>query len=212
MLMSLSFDLHQAVYTISTADRRMADVMAHIGPCRLELTPIENPFEALLRAIIYQQLSTRAADTIYNRVLALFPAGKPDPSGVLDLPGADLRSAGMSRAKINYAKDLALKTLEGKMPDLETLHSMEDRAIVERLCEVKGIGRWTVEMLLIFSMGRPDVLPATDLGVRKGFREVYGHEELPTVPELDAFGERWRPFRSVASWYLWRVVDSGFEL
>lgn len=206
--MSLPFDLEHAVQTLADADKRLARVMRVVGPCRLELRPINSPFDALLRAIVFQQLSTKAASTIYNRVLDLFPGREPTPRAVLDTPDDTLRGAGMSRAKIASANDLSARSIAGHVPDLEALHGMEDNEIVSKLSEIRGIGRWTVEMLLIFSMGRPDVLPSTDLGVRKGFREAYQLETLPEFKELEAYGECWRPYRSVASWYLWRVVDS----
>ncbi len=129
------------------------------------------------------------------------------PDALLVLPDDALRGAGLSRNKLAAARDLADKTLDGTVPPLDVLHALPDDEIQRRLCAVRGIGRWTVEMLLIFNMGRPDVLPSTDLGVRKGFQLVTGTEELPAPRALDAHGERWRPYRSVASWYLWRLVD-----
>lgn len=209
--MSLPYDLEHAVQTLADADKCLARVIRVVGPCRLELRAIDSPFEALLRAIIFQQLSTKAASTIYDRVLDLFPARVPTPLAIRETPDDTLRGAGMSRAKIASANDLASRTIAGDVPGLKALHSMEDDEIISKLSEVRGIGRWTVEMLLIFSTGRPDVLPSTDLGVRKGFRDAYKHEALPAFKELEAFGERWRPYRSVASWYLWRVVDSENE-
>ncbi len=206
--MSLPFDLDHAVETLASADERLAAVMRAVGPCRLELRPIDSPFEALLRAIVFQQLSTKAASTIYNRVLELFPDRSPDPQLILDISDDTLRGAGMSRAKIASANDLSARTMNGSVPDLKAIEGMENDEIISKLSEIRGTGRWTVEMMLIFSLGRPDVLPSTDLGVRKGFRDAYGRESLPAFKELEAFGERWRPYRSVASWYLWRVVDS----
>ena len=205
------YDLQEAAASLTKADEKLGRVIDRVGPCNLTLRPMDDPFESLLRAIVYQQLSSKAASTIYQRVQGLFPSGRPDPHAILGTEDEILRSAGMSWAKIASANDLASKMLDGMVPPLHELYEMADDEIIARLSAVRGIGRWTVEMLLIFSMGRPDVLPATDLGIRKGFQQVYQLEALPAPKKLDAFGERWKPFRSVASWYLWRVVDGDDE-
>ena len=207
----LPYDAGKAVRLLAESDAVLAGVMERCGPFTLSLRAIEDPFEALFRAIVYQQLSTRAAATIFGRVLELFPGGRLLPQRVLDMPDESLRSAGMSRAKVASVNDLAAKTLDGVVPVMDELHALPDDEVVARLSQVRGIGRWTVEMLLIFNLGRPDVLPATDLGIRKGFQQVYEHDTLPAPSAIDTFGERWRPFRSVASWYLWRVVDGENE-
>ena len=205
--MDLPYDPGQAVRHLAKVDEKMGRVIEQFGPFSLALRDIDSPFEALLRAIVYQQLSTKAAATIFNRVLDLFPNRTLSPRDVISMEDDMLRGAGMSWAKIASANDLATKTIEGTVPALKELNSMSDADVIARLSEVRGIGRWTVEMLLIFNMGRPDVLPSTDLGVRKGFQAVYELDDLPAPKALDAFGESWRPYRSVASWYLWRVVD-----
>ncbi len=205
--MELPFDVKTADRAIADADEHLARVIAKHGPCAMTIRPVKSPFEALFRSIIYQQLSTQSATAIYNRVLGLFDNGQPTPELMLASPEEELRGAGMSRQKVKYAKDLALKSTQGTVPLMSELELLSDQEIIERLTAVHGIGRWTVEMLLMFSMGRPDVLPSTDLAVRKGFQIVYGHEELPKPKEIDRFGECWRPYRSIASWYLWRVVD-----
>jgi len=173
------------------------------------LTPekLRSPFHALARAIVYQQLSGKAAETIFGRVEAIFPRGGFKPEAVVATADETLRTAGMSRAKVAALKDLAAKTLDRTVPGLARLKRMEDAEILARLVQVRGIGTWTVEMLLIFRLGRPDVLPVTDLGVRRGFMLTYGHEELPGPASIIEHAERWRPYRSVASWYLWRAVD-----
>lgn len=206
--MSLQYDPTEAVATLSAADPHLQRLIEQVGPCTLTPSPMKTPFEALMRSIVYQQLSGKAAATIYGRVRALFPTDAPPrPEDVLAIPVEALREAGMSRAKIAAVQDLAAKVLDGTVPPLDVLHTLSDQEIIERIVQVRGIGPWTAEMMLIFWMGRPDVLPVTDLGVRKGFMHTYGLAALPASTELLAHGERWRPYRSVASWYLWRAVD-----
>jgi 3-methyladenine DNA glycosylase/8-oxoguanine DNA glycosylase len=164
-------------------------------------------FEALAESIVYQQLTGKAAATIHGRLCAMFPRRRLQPEGILGASEADLRGAGLSRSKVLAVRDLATRTLEGHVPSVRELHRMTDDAIVEKLVQVRGIGRWTVEMLLIFRLGRPDVLPVHDYGVRHGFKLAYRKKVLPTPNELASQGEKWRPFRTAASWYLWRAVD-----
>jgi DNA-3-methyladenine glycosylase II len=202
------FDPAEATAALSRADKKLAKIIRRAGPFTLRPEKMQSPFEALLRAIVYQQLSGKAAATIYSRVEKLYPDRKSvRPEELLESPDADLRGAGLSRAKVAAAKDLAAKTLDGTVPTLARLRKMADTEILERLVQVRGIGIWSVEMLLIFRLGRPDVLPISDLGVRRGFMLTYGHAEMPAPKHLLEQGERWRPFRSVASWYLWRAVD-----
>jgi len=206
--MALEFDPSVAIAHLSAADKRLARLIGRAGPFTLDALPIDSPFVALLRAIVNQQLSGKAAATIYGRVLAELPtSGKPKPQWIVDLPAQRLRACGMSHAKVASAKDLAEKTLDGTVPALARMRRMSDEELVSRLTQVRGIGVWSVEMLLMFRLGRPDVLPVSDLGVRKGFMLTYGGDELPAPRELLCKGERWRPYRSVASWYLWRAVD-----
>ena len=163
---------------------------------------------SLVRAVAYQQLTGKAAETILGRVLALYPGKKfPEPEDLLKTPDRKLRAAGLSWAKVRAVKDIAAKTIEGVVPASRALVRMTDEAIVERLTAVRGVGKWTVEMMLIFKMGRPDVWPVTDYGVRKGLALLYKMKELPTFKETLEFGERWRPHRSAAAWYLWRACD-----
>ncbi len=206
-MLKLPYDPEEAARTLADADPVMAGLIDRAGPLRMEYRAVRTPFEALTRAIIYQQLSGKAAGTIYGRVEALFPdGGLHDPARVRDAPDDVLRAAGMSRAKVAAVKDLAAKTLDGVVPDLDAFHTMDDDEIVARLVTVRGIGAWTAQMFL-FRLGRPDVFPVTDLGVRRGFMLAYERPALPAPVDLLAHGERWRPFRSAASWYLWRAVD-----
>ncbi len=168
---------------------------------------MQSPFQALAESIVYQQLTGKAAATIHGRLVDLFPRKRLTPERLLDTHARRLRGAGLSRAKVLALKDLAAKTLTGVVPTLARLHAMTDAEIVERLVQVRGIGRWSVEMLLIFRLGRPDVWPSTDYGVRKGYARVFGGGKLPSPKYLDRRGEGWRPYRTVAAWYLWRAND-----
>jgi 3-methyladenine DNA glycosylase/8-oxoguanine DNA glycosylase len=205
---ALPFDVRVALAHLRDADARLSRWIERIGPFRLKLAASQSPFSALAESIVYQQLTGRAAATIHSRLVRLFrPRRFPAPGELLAASDAALRGAGLSRAKVAALRDLAARTLDGTVPPMRVLKRLGDEEIVERLTQVRGIGRWTVEMLLIFRLGRPDVLPATDYGVRKGVARAYGMRELPSPKELLAFGEKWRPYRSVASWYFWRVCE-----
>jgi methylated-DNA-[protein]-cysteine S-methyltransferase len=209
----LAIDSARVVRLLSRKDPALGRAVKLAGPFRMRHSSMHSPFEALATSIVYQQLNGKAAATILSRVVALFaPRAFPRPSDILATADDRLRGAGLSRGKTAAIKDLAAKTLAGVVPPLEQLVSMGDEEIVERLTEVRGIGRWTVEMLLMFRLGRPDVLPATDYGVRKGFARLQGLDELPDPKELLAHGEAWRPFRTVASWYLWRICELPAEV
>jgi DNA-3-methyladenine glycosylase II len=201
------YDAEEAVRHLATADPVLAGLMKRAGPFTLQLRHMHSPFEALARNIVYQQLHGNAAAAIHRRVLELFGSKRLRPVDVLAAADLDLRGAGLSGAKLLALKDLAAKTLDGTVPTLARLKRMDDEAIIERLTEVRGIGRWTVEMLLMFRLGRPDVLPVGDYAVRKGFAVTYGLAEMPKPKELEQYGERWRPYRSVASWYMWRALE-----
>jgi 3-methyladenine DNA glycosylase/8-oxoguanine DNA glycosylase len=192
---------------------RMARLIARSR--RYNITPAVTirPFDALAESIAYQQLSGKAAATIFGRVRALYPKRKwLDPEQLLATPDETLRAAGLSRAKTASLKDLAAKTIDGTVPTGRALIRMSDDEIVTRLTAVRGIGRWTVEMLLLFDLGRPDVWPVDDYGVRKGFAKTFGRRQLPTPKQLMKFGEKWRPYRSVAAWYFWRALDTAEKL
>ena len=206
--MGLAYDPEEAVRTLSNADQTLGQLIRRVGPVAIRPPARLNPFEALARSIVYQQLSGKAAGTIYGRVRALFPKGRTiKPAEVLKTPEEALRGAGMSRAKVASVKDLAAQTLAGVVPSGAQLRKMPDEAIVDRLTQVRGIGVWTVQMLLIFDLGRPDVLPVLDLGVRKGFMLTYGLADLPGAVEMEAHCACWQPYRSVGSWYMWRAVE-----
>jgi 3-methyladenine DNA glycosylase/8-oxoguanine DNA glycosylase len=178
---------------------------------RYEITPAVSmrPFDALAESIAYQQLSGKAAATIWGRVRRLYPKTKwLDPAKVLATPDDKLRAAGLSRAKVAALKDLAAKTIDATVPSGRALIRMSDDEIIACLTTVRGIGRWTVEMLLLFDLGRPDVWPVDDYGVRKGFARTFGKRKLPTPKQLIKFGEKWRPYRSLAAWYFWRALDA----
>jgi 3-methyladenine DNA glycosylase/8-oxoguanine DNA glycosylase len=206
---------------LSRVDRSLARVIARSGPCRMQFETTQNIFEALMESITYQQLNGKVAAIILERVKGLFPentkrlrtrrglvTGFPTPEQILATSGKRLLSAGLSRAKMLAIRDLAAKTLDGTVPTVKEAHRMSDEELIERLTKVRGIGRWTVEMLLMFRLGRPDVLPVDDYGVRKGFAVMRKLAELPKPKELLAYGERWRPYRSVASWYMYRAADT----
>ena len=171
------------------------------------------PFDALAESIAYQQLNGKAAATIWKRVRALYPKRKwLDPAKVLATPDEALRAAGLSRSKTAALKDLAAKVVEGTVPSGRALLRMSDEEIIARLTLVRGIGRWTVQMLLLFDLGRPDVWPVDDYGVRKGFAKTFRKRKLPTPKQLMKHGEKWRPYRSVAAWYFWRALDQPAKL
>ena len=194
----MGFDSQEAIRVLSKSDRKLGKLIEQVGPFRHERRGKVAPFQNLMQSIIYQQLS----------VLALFPDnGGPTPDKLLKLPDTHLRAAGMSWAKIASVQDLARKTLEGVVPSARKLRRMEDEEIVSRLTEVRGIGEWTVQMMLMFYLRRPDVMPAGDLGVRKGFQLTYGLDYMPEPAAVIDHGEKWRPYRSVASWYMWRALE-----
>jgi DNA-3-methyladenine glycosylase II len=193
---------------LSRADAVLAGLIRAAGAYRLEPQHDCPPFQALARAITFQQLNGVAAGTIFKRFIAAcgtepFPA----PQTVLAMPDKVLRAAGLSTAKTAAIKDLASKTIEGVVPDRATLESLDNEPIIERLTQVRGIGRWTVEMMLMFQLGRPDVLPVDDFGVRAGFRFAYGLRKIPAPKALALYGQRWAPYRSTAAWYMWRALE-----
>ena len=188
---------------------RMAELIARSKRYRIQTDRLIRPFDALAESIAYQQLSGKAAATIWRRVREIFPRRKYlDPKLVVNTPDETFRAAGLSGSKTAALKDLAAKTLDGTVPSARELARMSNEEIIERLIKVRGIGRWTVEMLLLFDLGRPDVWPVTDYGVQKGFAKTFRRKKLPTPKELVKFGEKCRPYRSVAAWYFWRALDA----
>src|SRR5467141_4175411 len=200
------FDLRLAMDTLAAKDPHLAPLIKETQEFRIETDGSDSPYEILLEAIAYQSISGKAAATIFGRVKALSSTGRaPTPQEMLELRRPALRKAGLSGAKVLAMKDLAKKTMEGIVPSLEEAQKLSDEELVERLVSVRGIGAWTVEMFLIFRLGRPDVLPIHDLGVKKGWSITYGKKHMPKPKELLAFGERWRTYRTIASWYMWRA-------
>jgi DNA-3-methyladenine glycosylase II len=198
----------EALAYLSRADKTLGRLIKKVGPCTLAPERRRTPFQALVRSVTFQQLNGTAAETIFGRVLALYPHTKfPTAEEVLETTDEKLRAAGLSRNKTLAIKDIAAKTLAGVIPDGRAIRKLSNEEILERITTVRGVGPWTVEMLLMFTLGREDVLPVTDFGVRKGFALTYGLADLPAPKELLAHGERWRPHRTTAAWYMWRAVD-----
>src|ERR1700689_1140398 len=205
---SLPFDHVKAHEHLSQADKRLGRLIADIGEFPFKLDECGSVYESLLEAITHQSISGKAAATIYARIKALGANGQcPTPEEIVNASPQTLRDAGLSFAKVAAMKDLAQKTIDGVVPSLEAAQKMSDEELVERLISVRGIGAWTVEMFLIFRLGRPDVLPIHDLAVKKGWSVTYGKKHMPRPKELLAFGEQWRPYRTVASWYMWRAFE-----
>jgi 3-methyladenine DNA glycosylase/8-oxoguanine DNA glycosylase len=189
-------------------DPILSAIIGRYGPCRLGTALSGDVYHGLIQAIVSQQLSTKAAATIYGRVRALMPPeGGPAPAALLAVAEDALRAAGLSRQKISYVRDVSQRVLEGSLPT-DRLSSMTDEDVIETVTKVKGIGRWSAEMILIFRLLRPDILPVGDLGIVKAVQKAYGLRKPPTPERLLKIGERWRPYRSVASWYLWASLDN----
>lgn len=201
-------DMARARRVLMRRDPVLAPLIKRYGVCGIKTGREQDIFCGLVEAIVSQQLSTRAAATIYSRVRALLPdGGTPTPEALQLIPDDDLRGAGLSRQKLGYMRDLSLKVLDGSI-NTAGLGEMTDEQIVQELTKIKGIGRWTVEMLLIFRLARPDVFPAGDLGIVKAVQKAYNLRKTPGVKRLHAIAERWRPYRSVASWYLWASLEN----
>jgi 3-methyladenine DNA glycosylase/8-oxoguanine DNA glycosylase len=204
----LGYDPDIACRHLAAVDPVLGELIARVGDFTMQPTLGHSLFRVLARSIVYQQLTGRAAATILGRVTGLFaPKRFPTPRDLLEISPERLRAAGLSTAKTAALRDLAARTLDGTVPSLARVRRMKDEEIIARLTAVRGIGRWTVEMFLIFKLGRPDVFPVGDLGVRKGFARTFGKRKLPDPAILTRRGERWRPYRSVASWYLWRALE-----
>ena len=198
-----------AIRHLKRADPALAAVIERVGPCRLTPRAEGTHFDALVRSIVYQQLSGKAAGTIHGRVMALYGGRAPTPAELLATSDEQLRGAGLSRQKLSYLKDLAAKVESGAVPlDESSIALLGDDEIIEHLVQVKGIGRWTVQMFLMFRLGRPDVLPELDLGVQNAIRRVYRLRKHPGPKDVRRIGARWSPFASIACWYLWRSLES----
>ncbi len=214
------YDVPLALAQLGASDPKLGKLISRVGPCTLKIASGQTPFEALLRAIVYQQLHGKAAAAIHERLIDSFASvtdrGHPDPQHILDCPNEQLRSAGLSHSKALSIRDLAARTLDGTVPSLARIRRMPDEAIIDQLTQVRGIGRWTVEMMLIFRLGRSNVLPVDDYGVRKGFALTFTglkpHQKVTPdlLPKADAMLKRarkWQPWCSIVSWYLWRACD-----
>lgn len=198
--------IRKAVAHLKKADPTMARLIADVGPCRYEVKNFGTHFDALCRSIIYQQLSTKAAGTIHGRFLDLFPNRQPTPDALLAIPEETLRGVGLSRQKLNYLRDLASRVHANALP-LDHLDELPDQEIIEYLVQVKGIGVWTAQMFLMFRLGRLDVLPVLDLGIRNAIKKAYRVRGVPTPKRMQKLGAPWKPYASVACWYLWRSLD-----
>ena len=198
--------VHRKALAHLRADPAMAQVIAKVGRCRFAPTADGSHFDALVRSIVYQQLSGKAAATIHGRVLGLFGGRAPTPAELVAMPDENLRSAGLSRQKLSYIKDLAARVASGDVP-LDHLDGLPDDEIIAALVRVKGIGRWTAQMFLMFRLGRPNVLPELDLGIQKGIQRAYRLRSLPTPDRVRKIGAKWSPYSTVACWYLWRSLD-----
>lgn len=202
------FDPAVALTNLRASDPELGALIDRIGPFALELRPAASLFEALLRSIVYQQLHGKAAATIHGRVLAeLAKHGGATPVALTQVSDAGLRGAGLSGNKLRAVRDLASKCMEGTVPSLSAAAKLSDEELVTRLTAVRGIGPWTVHMLLIFYLGRPDVMPTGDFAIRLGFQRLYRKRKDPTPEAIIKHARRWQPYRSVASWYLWRSLD-----
>ncbi len=215
-LRPVRYDVALAIKELSAADPKLGALIERVGPFAMRVKSTHSPFEALVEAIVYQQLHARAASAILGRVLTVFGDIHPQPEQMLAVPEEMLRAAGLSRSKFLSVRDLAAKTLDGTVPSLAAIRRLPDAEIIERLSQVRGIGTWTAEMLLMFRLGRPDVFPVTDYGIRKGFLLTFGKVKagkpitaamLPKPEPMERRGVRWKPWRSVASWYLWRACE-----
>jgi DNA-3-methyladenine glycosylase II len=197
-----------SVRFLKRADPVLARVIERVGPCRLTLRTEGTHYDALTRSIVFQQLSGKAASTIFSRFHALYEDGRPTPDGVLGTSDERLRSAGLSRQKIAYLRDLSTKVADDSLP-LHEIHTMTDDDVIDHLVQVKGIGRWTAQMFLMFRLGRPDVLPELDLGIQNAIRRAYRMRKRPTPTHVKKVGGKWSPHSTVACWYLWRSLENG---
>ena len=196
----------KSINHLKRVDPVLAEIIERVGPCRLRVASEGTHFEALTRSIVFQQLSGKAAATILSRVVALFPNCAPDALGVMRITDEQFRSAGLSRQKIGYLRDLAEKVASGALP-LDAVESMQNDDLIAHLVQVKGIGRWTAQMFLMFRLGRLDVLPELDLGIQNAIQKAYRKRKRPTPKDVAKIGAKWAPHSSVASWYLWRSLD-----
>jgi len=197
---------HKAIEHLKKVDPVMADVISRVGKCTLEPREEWTHFDALVRSIVYQQLSGKAAATIHGRVLSLIGDGAKAPQRIVATSHDSLRAAGLSNQKASYVRNLAEHVLDGSLP-VDSLHELSDDEIIASLTQVKGIGKWSAQMFLMFRLGRPDVLPDLDLGIQKGIQKAYRMRKLPTPKQVLTRGAKWAPHRTIASWYMWRILE-----
>jgi 3-methyladenine DNA glycosylase/8-oxoguanine DNA glycosylase len=208
MTRGADYDVDRALRYLCLSDPALAVFIGSVGPCKLRREESRDVFQSLVRTIVYQQLNGRVAERIHQRLDdQLQSLGGVTPAAVLGADPECLRTAGLSRSKLSALLDLAARTIDGTVPSEAEAHALREQELIHRLTQVHGIGRWSVEMLMIFHLGRADVLPLSDLGVRKGFAAIFRRDSLPSPGELATAGERWRPYRSVATWYLWRAAE-----
>jgi DNA-3-methyladenine glycosylase II len=201
---------HPAIHHLSSADERFAALIRRVGPPALKVDRGRDLYEALIRAIAHQQLHGKAAEAILARFVGLFPGDRfPQPDSVLETDADALRGCGFSAAKLAAVRDICARTIDGTVPSRRQAHKLTDEELIERLTTIRGVGRWTVEMLLIFTLGRPDVLPVDDFGVREGFRVLFELDIQPKPRALADLGLAWAPHRSMATWYLYRAVEEA---
>jgi 3-methyladenine DNA glycosylase/8-oxoguanine DNA glycosylase len=201
-------DYRASVRHLKRVDPVLARVIESVGPCRMPVRSEGTHFQALVRSIVFQQLSGKAAGTIHSRFAALFTTGSPEPAALLMFGDVQLRGVGLSRQKIAYLRDLAEKVASGELP-LEKVDQMDDDELIAHLVQVKGIGRWTAQMFLMFRLGRRNVLPELDLGIQNAIRRAYGKRKRPSPKQVRAIGAKWSPHSTVACWYLWRSLENG---
>lgn len=201
-------DYRASVRHLKRVDPVLARVIESVGPCRIQLRTGGSHFQALVRSIVFQQLSGKAAGTIHGQFVALFPEHGPEPVLLLTFADETLRGVGLSRQKIGYLRDLANKVLSGELP-LDSVHNMNDDELIDHLVQVKGIGRWTAQMFLMFRLGRRNVLPELDLGIQNAIRRAYRKRKRPSPSDVRKIGAKWSPHSTVACWYLWRSLENG---
>ncbi|MEW6057399.1 MAG: DNA-3-methyladenine glycosylase [Bdellovibrionota bacterium] len=203
---SMRFKKSKALAHLTNADRTLASIIEKVGVCALKPSPEGEHLDHVMRSIIFQQLSGKAASTIHSRFKGLYRDRSPTPAELLKTPDEKLRSVGLSRQKIGYLKDLAAKVENGQVP-LARIHELEDEAVIDALTQVKGVGRWTAQMFLMFRLGRSDVLPLVDLGIQKAIMKAYKLRALPNAKQIEKIGAAWRPYCTIACWYLWRSLE-----
>jgi DNA-3-methyladenine glycosylase II len=199
----------RAINHLRRCDERLGEWIDRIGALQMPVAEAREPYVALLETIAHQQLAGAAARSIWARVIGLFDDGVLCPRRLADMSEEHLRSAGLSRSKASAMRDICGRVNAGKIPDAVQIKQLSDADIYAQLMEIRGVGSWTVDMLMMFNLRRPDIMPVTDYGVRKGFQVLYRKRKLPTPKQLDKFSEKWRPYRSVAALYLWRIADTA---